>query len=172
MKKELKPAYLAELTELVNANKPLYLTDIGELNAKQTADLRRMCFKKDIKLRVVKNSMLHKAMEQSTINYDEFVGLLKGHTAIMTSETGNAPAKLIKEVRKTMDKPILKGAYVEESFYIGDNQIDFLCNIKSKNELIGDIVGLLQSPVKNVVSALQSGGTTIHGVLQTLAERQ
>ncbi|MBO4745196.1 MAG: 50S ribosomal protein L10 [Bacteroidales bacterium] len=171
MKKELKGGYIEKLTELLNANNTLYLADIGDLNAQQTADLRRLCFKNEVKVQVVKNALLKKAMKESSINYEELEKVLKGHTAIMTAEVNNAPAKLIKEARKTGDKPILKAAYVEECFYIGDNQLDYLCNIKSKNELIGEIVGLLQSPIKNVVSALQSGGNTIHGVLKTLSER-
>lgn len=171
MKKEFKGGYIEELTEILNTGNALYLTDIGELNAEQTADLRRLCFKREVKMRVVKNALLGKAMENSTINYDEFKPILKGHTAIMTAAVNNAPAKLIKEVRKNSQKPILKGAFIEECFYLGDDQLDTLCSIKSKDELVGEIIGLLQSPIKNVVSALQSGGNTIHGVLKTLSER-
>ena len=171
MKKELKGGYIQKLTDLLNTNNAMYLADIGDLNAEATANLRRLCFKRSVKIMVVKNALMRKAMENSSIDYESFKPLLKGHTAILTAEVNNAPAKLIQESRQTINKPILKGAYIEECFYIGDDQLDTLCHIKSKNELIGDIIGLLQSPAKNVISALQSGGTKIHGVLQTLSEK-
>jgi len=149
-----------------------YLADISELNAEDTSKLRKACFDKDIELVVVKNTLLRKAMEQSETDYSELYDILKGSTSVMFTETGNAPGKLIKELRKKAEKPIVKAAYVEESVYIGDEQLDALASIKSKNELIADVVALLQSPAKNVVSALQSGGQTITGVLKTLSERE
>ena len=147
------------------------MTETASLDAEKTSALRRACFKEGIKLMVVKNTLLHKAMESLDVDYSPLYETLKGSTTIMFSNVGNAPAKLIKEFTKTSDLPALKAAYVEESFYIGANQLDSLVAIKSKNELIADVIALLQSPVKNVVSALQSGGSTIHGVLQTLSER-
>jgi len=137
-----------------------------------TSTLRRMCFNKNIKMLVVKNSLLKLAMERSTAkDYQPLLGSLKGSTAIMFSEVGSDPAKLIKEFRKTNDKPILKSAFVEECAYIGDNQLDVLASIKSKNEMIGEIVGLLQSPAKNVISALKSGGGKLAGIVKTLSEK-
>ena len=150
-----------------------YLTDIADLNSEATTNLRRLCFKMDVKLQMVKNSLLQKAMEQTEKDLEPLYEVLKGSTSIMWAEAGNAPAKLIKEFRKKQkqQKPLLKGAYVEEMSYVGEDQLDLLVNIKSKNELIGDIIGLLQSPAKNVISALQSGGQTISGVLKTLSEK-
>jgi large subunit ribosomal protein L10 len=132
-----------------------------------------LCYKQDIKLLVVKNTLLKKALESTSIDFNEIFGSLKGETSMLLSNTGNAPAKLIKDFSKSSKskKPVLKAAYVEESFYVGENHLETLIHIKSKNELIGEIIGLLQSPAKNVVSALQSGGSTIHGLLKTLGER-
>jgi large subunit ribosomal protein L10 len=151
--------------------KTLYLADIEGLDARQTNALRRACFKENVKLQVVKNTLLAKAMEASTHDFGELTGILKGNTSLMFSETGNAPAKVIKNFRKKSDLPILKGAFIEEAIYLGDDQIDALVAIKSKEELIGDIIMLLQSPAKNVVSALQSGGGKLSGILTTLSER-
>ena len=148
-----------------------YLTDISDLNAEKTSQLRRQCFNSGVKMIVVKNALFHKAMQQMEKDYEGLYDVLKGSTAVMFCETGNAPAKLIKNFRKTSDRPILKGAYIEECCYIGDDMIDALCNIKSKNDLIADVIALLQSPMKNVVSALQSGGQKLSGVLETLSER-
>jgi len=173
MKKEDKSKVIEQLQSTLAAYPHVYLADIGGLNAAETGELRRTCYKENIKLVVVKNTLLQKAMENSDVDYSELFGILKGETSILLSETGNAPAKLIKDFSKKnkKGKPVLKAAYVEESFYIGADNLDALVSIKSKNELIGELIGLLQSPAKNVVSALQSGGTTIHGVLKTLAER-
>ena len=173
MKKEDKSIVIEQLQSILAAYPHVYLADIGGLNAAQTSELRKSCYKEDIKLVVVKNTLLQKAMENSGVDYSQLFGSLKGETSLMLSEAGNAPAKLIKSFSKgdKSGKPELKAAYVEESFYIGANHLEDLVNIKSKNELIGELIGLLQSPAKNVVSALQSGGTTIHGVLTTLAER-
>ena len=147
-----------------------YLTDITSLNAEKTSILRRECFKEDIKLMVVKNTLLRKALDKLDENYDELDPILKGNTAIMFSNIANAPAKLINKYKKSK-VPALKGAYVQESFFIGAEYLPQLVTIKSKSEVIGDIIGLLQSPAKNVISALQSGGNTLHGGLQTLSEK-
>jgi large subunit ribosomal protein L10 len=173
MKKEDKSAIIKQLESTINEYAHFYLTDIGGLNAAETSELRRVCYKQDIKLLVVKNTLLQKALESSSVDFSEIYGSLTGATSLLLSNSNNAPAKLIKDFSKASKskKPVLKAAYVEESFYIGENQLDVLVSIKSKNELLGEIIGLLQSPAKNVVSALQSGGNTIHGVLKTLAER-
>lgn len=147
-----------------------YLTDIATLNAESTNKLRRECFQSGIKLIVVKNTLLKKAFESLDGNYEELYPVLKGNTAIMFSDTPNAPAKIIDKY-KAKKIPALKAAYVQECFFIGGEHLAELVSIKSKNELIGDIIMLLQSPTKNVISALQSGGNTIHGVLKTLAEK-
>ena len=175
MKKEDKNVIIEQLQETLGQYAHVYLTNIEGLNAEQTSDLRRQCFKNDIKLIVAKNTLLKKAMEQKGIDAQLFEAL-KGNTALMLCNTGNAPAKLIKEIVKKEKgkqdvKPELKAAYVEETVYMGAQNLDLLSAIKSKNELIADVVALLQSPAKNVLSALQSGGTTIHGVLKTLGER-
>jgi len=173
MKKEDKSAIIKQLEATLQEYAHFYLADIGGLNAAETSNLRRTCNKQDVKLLVVKNTLLRQALDNSSVNFEELYGSLKGETSVLLSNSGNAPAKLIKDFSKASKskKPVLKAAYVEESFYIGENQLDTLVSIKSKNELIGEIIGLLQSPAKNVVSALQSGGTTIHGVLKTLSER-
>lgn len=171
MTREEKNLAIESLTEVLEGANTLYVADIAGLDAEQTSNLRRMAFKNNIKLNVVKNTLLKKAMERSGKNFEELFPVLKGNTSIMISETGNAPAKLIKEFRKKSEKPLLKGAYVEEAVYLGDDQLEALVSIKSKEELIGDIVTLLQSPAKNVVSALKSGGGTLAGLLKTLEER-
>lgn len=172
MKKEEKSVVIDSLVEQLANNSHFYLTDISSLNAEKTSDLRRTCFKKNIKMLVVKNSLLKKALERSTEkDYQPLFGSLKGSTAIMFSEVGSDPAKLIKEFRLKNDKPVLKAAFVEESVYIGDDQLDALASIKSKDEVIGEIIGLLQSPAKNVVSALKSGGGKIAGIVKTLSEK-
>lgn len=171
MKPEEKQIIIDSLTEELNDSKHFYLADISDLNANDTTLLRRKCFEKEIKLKVVKNTLLKLAFEKSGLDVKELYDILAGPTSIMFTETGNVPAKLIKEFRKKFDKPILKGAYVEESIYIGDDQLEALANIKSKEELIAEVVGLLQSPMKNVVSSLQSGGNILTGVLDTLKEK-
>ena len=147
-----------------------YLVDVTGLNAEATSNLRRKCFQKDIKMVVVKNNLLHKAFEASEIDYEPIYGALKGNTAVLFSNTANVPAKLLKEYTKE-GIPALKAAYAEESIYVGADKLEELASLKSKNEVIAEVVALLQSPVKNVVSALQSGAGTIHGVLKTLGER-
>ena len=172
MTREEKSQVIEDLTGKLSENRVIYLADISGLNASDTSNLRRACFKANVKLAVVKNSLLAKAMESSDKDFGELPTVLKGNTSMMFSEASNAPAKVIKEFRKgKQEKPILKGAYIEESIYVGDDQLDSLVNIKSKEELIGEIIGLLQSPAKNVISALQSGGGKLHGILQTLSER-
>jgi large subunit ribosomal protein L10 len=172
MRREEKNAIIDSLAEKLKEFSHFYLTDTAQLNAADTSDLRRKCFNNDIKLIVVKNTLLKRALEQSNGNFEELYPVLKGTSSIMLSQSGNVPAKLIKEFRKKHDKPVLKGAYVQESVYLGDNMLDALVSVKTKEELIGDIIMLLQSPAKNVISALKSGGTTIHGVLETLSKRE
>ncbi|MFA8299842.1 MAG: 50S ribosomal protein L10 [Hyphomicrobiales bacterium] len=171
MRKEQKSQLIDSLAEQLTSTSHIYITDTSELNAEDTSNLRRLCFSSEVKLTVVKNTLLRKAMERSEKEFEGLYEVLKGSSSVMFSEVGNAPAKLIKEFRKTSDKPILKGAYVEESIYVGDESLETLVNIKSKDELIGDIITLLQSPAKNVISALQSGGQKISGILETLSEK-
>lgn len=175
MRKEDKVAVIEQLTSIVQEYPNFYLTDIEALNAEKTSALRRECFKREVKLVVVKNSLLKKALENLTeVDYSPLYTALKGNTAVMFSQGANVPARLIKDFTKDTKgegKPQLKAAYVQESFYIGAENLGALVDIKSKNELIGDVIALLQSPAKNVISALQSSGQTIHGVLTTLAER-
>jgi len=171
MTKEEKFNVVEDLTVQLAENNVIYLADISGLDALTTSDLRRAAFKSNVKLSVVKNTLLAKAMDASDKDFGELPSMLKGNTSVMYAEAGNAPAKLIKDFRKKSDKPVLKGAFVEESIYIGDDQLETLVNIKSREELIGEIVGLLQSPAKNVVSALQSGGQTLSGLVKTLSER-
>jgi large subunit ribosomal protein L10 len=171
MRREEKNEIINSLTESINQFSHFYLTDIAQLNAADTSALRRKCFNNEIKLIVVKNTLLKRAFEQSGKDFEELYDVLKGPTSVMFSNNGNAPAKLIKEFRKKKDKPLLKGAYVQESVYLGDIMLDSLFSLKSRDELIGDVIMLLQSPAKNVISALQSGGNKIHGVLETLSKR-
>ncbi len=172
MTREEKSQVIEQLTAQLSENATIYLADISGLDAGTTSNLRRACFKAGVSLSVVKNTLLSKAMESSDKEFGELSDVLKGNTSLMFSETGNAPAKVIKEFRKKSEKPVLKGAYIEESVYVGDDQLDNLVNIKSKEELIGDIIGLLQSPAKNVISALKSSGGTIAGIVKTLQERE
>lgn len=173
MKKEDKSTVIAQLQEILSQYSHFYLTDIGGLDAARTSELRRLCYKRDVKLVVVKNKLLRKALEQSEVDFSPLFDSLKGETALMLTNTANVPAKMIKEfIGKEKDaKPHLKAAYAEETFFIGANQLEALAQLKSKNELIGDLIALLQSPAKNVVSALQSGGNILHGVLKTLGDR-
>ena len=172
MTREEKSQVIEDLTGKLADNHVIYLADISGLNASDTSNLRRACFKANIKLSVVKNTLLAKAMESSDKDFGDLPTTLIGNTSLMISDTGNAPAKVIKEFRKgKKEKPILKGAYVEEAIYVGDDQLESLVNIKSKEELIGDILGLLQSPAKNVISALQSGGGKLSGILETLSNK-
>nr|WP_299000909.1 50S ribosomal protein L10 [uncultured Allomuricauda sp.] len=171
MTREEKAIVIEDLTAQLADNANIYLADISGLDAVDTSNLRRACFKANIKLAVVKNTLLAKAMEASDKEFGELPEVLKGNTSLMLSETGNAPAKLIKNFRKKSDKPVLKGAFIEEAVYVGDENLDALVNIKSKEEVIGDIIGLLQSPAKNVISGLKSGGGKLAGILKTLSEK-
>ncbi len=171
MTREEKHNVIQDLTAQLSESSTIYLADISGLNALNTTELRRACFKANLKLAVVKNTLLAKAMEASDKDFGELPDVLKGNTSLILSDTGNAPAKLIKAFRKKSDRPLLKGAYIMESIYIGDNQLDALVDIKSKEELIGDIVALLQSPAKNVISGLKSGGGKLAGILKTLSEK-
>ena len=171
MRKEDKQVLIDSILSELKACPNFYLTDVSDLNAEKTSQLRRQCFNSGVKMIVVKNALLHKAMQQMDKDYEGLYDVLKGSTALMLCETGNAPAKLIKNFRKTSDRPILKGAYIEECCYIGDDMLDALCNVKSKNDLIADVIALLQSPMKNVISGLQSGGHKLSGILETLSER-
>jgi large subunit ribosomal protein L10 len=172
MTREEKAKYIDDLTaELANAG-VFYLADTSNLTVDVINNLRRKCFQSNVTLRVVKNTLLEKAFERvEGIDYGLLSSVLSGPTSIMFSEVGNVPAKIIQEFRKKSDKPVLKGAFIEEAVFVGDNNLETLANIKSKDELIGDIVGLLQSPAKNVISALKGQGGKIAGILKTLEER-
>ena len=173
MKKEDKAIIIANIGDQLGQYACVYLVQTSGLNAEKTSQLRRACFNEDIKMLCVKNTLLKKAMEASDVDYSELYDLLHGETTLLLSNTGNAPARVIKKLRD--DKwtlPIIKGAYVEETVYVGDEQLEALSNIKSKNELIADVVALLQSPAKNVISALQSGGNKLHGILETLSNKE
>ena len=170
MNKEEKVKVVEELKVQLNDYKSIYLTDIAGLDAMQTSNLRRECFNSKVKLSVVKNTFLERAMSESETDFGELKDLLKGNTTIMLSESGNSPAKVTKKFRKDGEKPILKGAFVDEAIYIGDDQIEALFNLKSKEEVIGEIITLLQSPAKNVISALKSSSGKIAGLVKTLSE--
>lgn len=172
MTREQKAQMIDDLQQILVDTDTIYLTDISGLNASETSILRRACFKKDIQLRVVKNTLLKKAMERvEDKEYEELYDVLKGNTAIMISDKENAPAKVIKDFRKKSEKPILKGAWIQAAVYVGDDKVDILSNLKSKEELIGDVINILQSPMKTVVSQLQSGGQKLSGLVKTLSER-
>ena len=173
MKKEDKVAAIAKIVDTLKQYNGFYLVTTTGLNAERTSQLRRACFKADIKLMVVKNTLLKKALEQLDGDYSELYPVLKESTSLMCTNVGNAPAKLLKDfVKKGDTLPVLKAAYVEETVYVGADQLDALAAIKSKNELIADVIALLQSPAKNVVSALTSGGTKLHGILETLSKKE
>ena len=169
MKKEVKDTIIVELGEKLKEFPHFYLVDVTGLNAEATSNLRRKCFKNEIQMVVVKNKLLHKAFEASDIDYEPLYGCLKGNTAVMFCNTANVPAKLLQEYKKE-GIPALKAAYAQESIFVGADRLDELVAIKSKNELIADVVALLQSPIKNVVSGLNAGGK-IHGLLDAIAER-
>lgn len=175
MTKAEKTSVIEELAEKFVDSKYFYITDCSELNVETINNLRRAAFEKDVQLKVVKNTLIRKALERAAEkneeNYDDIYNVLKGSSALMFTETGNIPAKLIKQFREENNKPILKAAFVESEVYVGDDQIDALVNIKSKEELIGDVILLLQSPIKNLLGSLQSGGNTISGLLKALESR-
>ncbi|MFA5618852.1 MAG: 50S ribosomal protein L10 [Weeksellaceae bacterium] len=173
MTREEKGKMIDDLTAVLEASNIIYITDIAGLNSTNTSNLRRQCFRNEISLQVVKNTLLKKAMER--VEAKEFDGLydsLKGNTAIMIAEKSNAPAKMIQEFRKKSEKPILKAAWIDQAVFVGDEQLNALANLKSKEELVGEIIGLLQSPLKTVVSQLQSGGQKIAGIVKTLSEKE
>ena len=172
MTREEKNKFIEDLDLLLNENKNFYLADISGLTAEESSDLRRLCFKRDVTLKVVKNTLLKKAMERNDADFEEFYQTLSGNTSIMFTEVGNSPAKIIKDFRKKHNKPILKAAIIEDCFYLGDENLDTLVELKSKQELIGEIITLLQSPAKNVISSLQSGGNKLSGIIKALAERE
>lgn len=173
MKKEDKSKVIAQIAETIGQYSGFYLVETTGLNAEKTSALRRECFKSDIKLMVVKNTLLQKALEGMEQDFSELYPVLSGSTSLMCTNVGNAPAKLLKDfVKKGDTLPMLKAAYVEETIYVGADQLDALASIKSKAELIADVVALLQSPAKNVISALNSGATKIHGILETLSEKE
>ncbi len=173
MRKEDKTKQIEAIKGLLNDYSCVYLTETTALNAEKTVELRRAAFKNDVKMVVVKNTLLKKAMEQMDVDYSGLFDSLAGPTTLMLSNTGNAPAKLIKSFRQKKETlPALKAAFVEETTYVGADQLEVLATIKSKNELIADVVALLQSPAKNVISALQSGGGKLHGILETLSNKE
>jgi large subunit ribosomal protein L10 len=171
MNREEKGKVIESLKETIGKYGHFYVTDTSGLNAAQTFALRKECYKRKIKMLVVKNTLLQKALETSGTDYSEITGILKGTTALMLCETANLPGKMIQELRKKSPKPILKGAYVLESVFIGDDKIETLANLKSREELIGDLIAQLQSPAQRVLGALQGGGHKIAGIVKTLSER-
>lgn len=171
MRKEEKQDVVLALKEQIEEYGNFYITDTAELDVAKINAIRRQCFDSDIKMKVAKNTLIQKALEAATGDYSELYGVLKGSSSIMFSKSGSAPAKLIKELRKEGEKPILKAAYIDAAVFIGDNQLDTLASLKSKEQLVGDIIALLQSPAKSVISGLQSGGNKLAGIVKTLQER-
>ena len=171
MKKEEKHDVVLALKEQIEEYGNFYITDTGNLSVAKINNIRRKCFESDIKMQVAKNTLIKKAMEAAGGDFTEIYEVLKGTSAIMFSKSGNAPAILIKQLRKLGDKPVLKAAYIDTAVFIGDNQLDALVNLKSKEQLVADIIALLQSPAKNVISGLQSGGNKLAGIVKTLQER-
>jgi len=171
MTKEEKNQFIDVLDKSIQENNNFYLADISGLSAEESSKLRRLCFKREVSLQVVKNTLLKKALERNDSSFEELYDVLKGNTSIMFTDTANAPAKVIKEFRKKHDKPVFKAAYLDASFYIGEEYLDTLSELKSKNEIIAEIIALLQSPAKNVISSLQSSGSKLSGIVKTLAER-
>jgi len=172
MRREEKEFIIDDLKQQLSETSHFYLADISGLNAEDTSSLRRKCFEKDVRLLVVKNTLLRQALGKVEGDYEQLYDTLTNSTSIMFCETGNIPAKLIKEFRKGKEKPILKAAFVEQSIYLGDDQLDTLASLKSKEELIGDVLSLLQSPMNSVLSALSSGGSQMAGALKTISEKQ
>ena len=172
MTRSEKDQLIDQLAEKLKSSSHFYITDLSTMTVEKTNELRRICFKKDIKMQVAKNTIIRKAMERSGNDYSGLFDVLKGSSSIMFCETANVPAKVIKDFRKKNDKPLLKGAFVESSVYVGDNSLTALADLKSKNELIADIIALLQSPAKNVISGLSSGGGKLAGIVKTLSEKK
>jgi large subunit ribosomal protein L10 len=172
MTRQEKDSLISDLADRLSNSDVVYITDIASLNAEDSSKLRRLCFQRQVQLQVVKNTLLVKAMERvEGKDFGDLPSVLKGNTGIMISEVGNVPAKLIQEFRKKSSKPILKGAYIQEGIYLGDSALETLATLKSKDELVGDIIMLLQSPAKNVISGLKSGGGKLAGIVKTLQER-
>ena len=171
MTKEEKNQFIDVLDKSIQENSNFYLADISGLSAEESSNLRRLCFKREVSLQVVKNTLLKRALEKNDSNYEELYDVLKGNTSIMFTDAANAPAKVIKEFRKKHDKPVFKAAHLDASFYIGEEYLDTLSELKSKNEIIAEIITLIQSPAKNVISSLQSSGSKLSGIVKTLAER-
>ena len=171
MKREDKNAIIDQLTEEINQAKHFYITDIGGLDAGDTLAFRRLCFKEDVKLLVVKNTLLKKALDRAQGEYEELYPILNGPTSVMITETGNKPARMIQSFRKNHEKPVLKGAYVEQCVYTGENLVDKLITVKSREELIADVILILKSPMQNVLSQINSGKHILAGVVKTLSDR-
>ena len=172
MNKQEKNEFIDVLNNMLEENKNFYLADISGLTAEESSSLRSLCYKQNVNLQVVKNTLLKKAFEKNTVDFSQLNDVLKGNTSIMFADEAKAPASVIKTFRKKSDKPLLKAAHIEEEFYIGDNNLSLLAQLKSKNELIGDIITLLQSPAKNVISSLQSSSNKLSGIVKALSERQ
>ena len=172
MNKKEKNEFIDVLNNMLEENKNFYLTDIAGLTAEESSSLRRMCYKQNVTIQVVKNTLLKKAFDKNATNFDQLDDVLKGNTSLMFSDSPKAPAKVITDFRKKSKKPILKAAHIEDEFYIGDNNLSILEKLKTKNELIADIIMLLQSPAKNVVSSLQSSSSILSGIVKTLSERK
>lgn len=173
MNKAQKVEAVIALKEKFNRSNVFYIADSSTLTVEKINELRRICFEKEVEVQVVKNTLIRKALEQANgEGYEELYAVLKGPSTLIFSETSNLPAKIIKDFRKKDEKPVLKAAYIDSSVYVGDDQLTVLSELKSKDELLGEIIGLLQSPAKNVISALQSGGQTIVGILKTLSEKE
>jgi len=172
MTREEKSKAITEIKDVLSQNGIIYLTDISGLNSIETSNLRRLCFKSGVKLEVMKNTLLEQAMTASDKDFGDLLETLKGNTSIMLSDVGNAPAKVIKDFRKKSERPILKGAIIENDIYLGDEQLELLSSIKSKEEIIGEIVILLQSPARNIISALKSSSSKLSGIIQTLSNRE
>ena len=173
MTRDEKKTAVAELKDKFSSNPFFYLTDSSSMTVAEVSDFRRKCYEQGVEMKVVKNTLAIKAIEQldNKEEYDEVLPLLRGNTALLFTSTANAPAKILKEFRKDMDKPLLKGAFIDTDVFVGDEQISTLSAMKSKEDLIGDIIMLLQSPMKNVISSLQSGGQTLSGLLKALEQR-
>ena len=171
MTKEEKNQFIDVLDKSIQENSNFYLADISGLTAEESSALRRLCFKREVSLQVVKNTLLKKALERNDGNFEDLYDVLKGNTSIMFTDVANKPAKVIKEFRKKHDKPVFKAAHLDAAFYIGEEHLDMLSDLKSKDELIADIIMLLQSPAKNIISSLQSGGSTLSGIVKTLSEK-
>ncbi len=172
MRKEDKSQVIEQLKEKLADANSFYIADSSELTVAAVNSLRKLCFDQGVSLQVAKNTLVKKALESLDGNYEELYPSLAGPTAIMISETANAPARVIKKFREKHEKPVLKAAYIDSDVYVGDDQVEALSALKSKEELVGEIISLLQSPAKNVIGALQSGGGTLAGLLKTLSEKE